>query len=78
MPLHASAGRREGLDAPPSPGVTRLLSWNMGHRIAAWPYLVEVGRAAHVDVALLQEAARPRDAVLDEVTTWPRADDKNS
>lgn len=67
-----------GLDAQPAPGVTRLLSWNMNQRIAAWPHLVEVARAAHVDVALLQEAGQPRGQVLDEVATWPDKDDKIS
>lgn len=66
------------LPARPAEGFTRLLSWNMGHRVAAWPYLVELARAARVEVALLQEAARPRGGTLDEVTTWPDKHDTDA
>lgn len=67
-----------GLDAPPAPGMTRLLSWNMSHSIASWPHLVEVARVANVDVALLQEAGQPKGIDPSTVTTWPSMDDAES
>lgn len=62
----------------PAEGRTRLLSWNMAHRLAAWPRLLEIARAAHVDVALVQEAPRPRGPILGDISTWPSKNESDS
>jgi endonuclease/exonuclease/phosphatase family metal-dependent hydrolase len=56
----------------------RVLTWNLAHRIKAWDRLVDIARDLRVDVALVQEAGRPRDAVLDTVATWPAAEDRRA
>lgn len=69
----------DGLNHPPADGVVRLLCWNIAHRQSAWERLVSLARAAHIDIAMLQEASRPRaDDVTSVVSTWPDAADKDA
>ena len=45
----------------------KIVSWNIGHRIDPWHRLLEVG----ADVALLQEAAEPPQAVAERIAVSP-------
>jgi hypothetical protein len=41
----------------------RVLSWNMNQTATSWSYLAELARRYGIDVALLQEARRPGEAL---------------
>lgn len=41
----------------------RVLSWNMNQTATSWSYLAELARRYEIDVALLQEARRPAEAL---------------
>ena len=53
----------------------RLLCWNMAHRKAAWPRLLELAESVGADVALVQEAGRPSGSVADRIVSWPRSEE---
>ncbi len=49
----------------------KIVSWNIAGRTAPWDLIVEMLEAREVDVALLQEARRPRDSIADLVDIDP-------
>jgi len=78
-PLKTGIDLPAGLDQAPAEGVVRLLCWNIAHRQGAWARLLALARTAHVDVAMLQEASRPRDpALTPDLSTWPELADKDA
>lgn len=49
----------------------KILSWNIAGRAAAWDVVIEMLETGEVDVALLQEARRPRPEIADLIAVDP-------
>ena len=49
----------------------KIVSWNIAGRAAPWDLVVEMLEAREIDVALLQEARRPRKLIADRIEVDP-------